>query len=104
MHARIALGKPLARRYRLLQVADGKAIFNVLAPKPEEVRREVSAVLLEAPQAAIATLGFSDFNYYADAFAASLNALGDAKTADEVKRTKAKVAPYGSVPPATAAE
>jgi hypothetical protein len=91
LHARVALGNPLGRNYKLLSVAKGtramtavcddKGRFTVSAAKVNDARRELSAALTAKPTLAAETLGHIDYKYYVDAFSDWLAQRGDGPAA-----------------------
>ena len=88
-HARLALGNPLTRNYKLLKVdEDPKAAaqdqpkqFKVLKAKPDEAREALSHALLDEPAEAADTLGHIEYKQVVERYSAFLAEEGDPKAA-----------------------
>jgi hypothetical protein len=99
-HARIALALPLTRNYRVLRIdaspeaasIDGKAAFAVSKKKPDEASKLLGAVLVDNAEAAVATLGRVDYEYYGNIYAGWLKSSGADKEAKQVGDTVKKAA------------
>jgi hypothetical protein len=80
IHAKVALGSPLTRDYKLLTLPEGvremtaasdeNAKINIVKTKPTEAKRELSDALLEDTNKAAETLGHIDYKNYVDQFSA----------------------------------
>lgn len=92
-HARLALGNPLMRRYKLLDVKGTPEATNghpraekavkVLARQPEEARERISKALLDTPDDAADTLGHIDYHEMVSRYAEFLAEAGAPKEAAE---------------------
>ncbi len=88
-HARLALGNPLTRSYKLLNVADDPEAaaqdqekrFKVLKAKPDEAREALSHALLDEPAEAADTLGHIAYKQVVEQYSAFLDEEGDPKAA-----------------------
>ena len=112
LHVGIALGNPLTRDYRKLDLGSGKrevtaahkdsGVFKLVDRKAREARSYLTAALTKDPQTAAESLGHIDYKYYVDRFSAWLSEEeGDARAAakcqDELHETLSKRNVLGSV-------
>jgi hypothetical protein len=80
IHAKVALGSPLTRDYKLLTLPDGvremtaasdeNAKISIVKAKPTEAKKDLSDALLENTNKAAETLGHIDYKNYVDQFSA----------------------------------
>lgn len=94
-HARVALGMPLAREYKLLDLDEpddaaaaadpSRGEIDVQPPKEEKARENFTAALVARNDAAAESLGHVDYKYYADQYSEFLSEQGDDKAAAEVQ-------------------
>ena len=80
IHAKVALGSPLTRDYKLLILPDGvremaaasdeNAKISIVKAKPTEAKKDLSDALLENTNKAAETLGHIDYKNYVDQFSA----------------------------------
>ncbi|MEQ9439824.1 MAG: hypothetical protein RIG62_12290 [Cyclobacteriaceae bacterium] len=101
-HALLALGNPLTRDYKLLNVkGDPNAIaqepdkmFKTLKAKPDEARQELNKALLDDPGEAADTLGHIEYRQVVEQYSAFLADKGDsdeaASTMQKAEKTLAK--------------
>lgn len=94
-HARIALGNPLARTFKQLDLSEGAvdltsaqaagAEIKIGAPDEKEAREELTAALSDNPYEAAESLGHIDYKYYVDRFSDWLKEQGDSEGFDRVR-------------------
>ncbi len=100
VHARIALGCPLAREYKSLVLpeevrplgpaGENQGQFAVGEAKVDAAQKGLEAALLAEAEVAAETLGFVDYKYYAEQFALFLEERGDGRAAGKVRDTVRK--------------
>lgn len=104
LHAKIALGTPLARSYkelvldpatrRMTAAHEHAGKFNVLSQHAKEAKALLSAALLKDPARSAETLGHIDYKYYVDQFSDWLHDEGDnsaaAKSQDQMHKVLAE--------------
>ena len=87
-HARLALGNPLARSYKLLD--HDQAAIAVLPPDPAEAAALLSGALVDEPGRAADTLGHIDYTRAVERYAAVLVDNGDTAAATKSLRVAEK--------------
>ncbi len=112
LHAGIALGTPLTRDYRKLDLGEGEravtaahadsGVFTLIDRKAREARSFLKASLIKDPSNAAETLGHIDYKHYVDRFSAWLSeeegeAAEAAKCQDLLHETLAERQVLGSV-------
>ena len=97
-HARVALGRPLARRYKLLVAEEPDAPadeidkrFKLLKAEPDEARETLTKALVDDAQAAADTLGHIEYRAQIETLGVFLDEEGDADTAATSLTKAAKV-------------
>ncbi len=96
VHAKIALGEPLTRDYKLLYLpddgvremasaADSNGKIQVVKAETGAADKQLSTALLEKPDESAKTLGHIDYKYYVDSFSEFVAEEGDAKQAAQAQ-------------------
>jgi hypothetical protein len=102
-HARIALGNPLTRRYKLLTGVEEPQIA-VLEPDPDEARRMLSSALVEEPATAAETLGHIGYAQRARQYSTFLADIGDNSDATRTLQVAEQTLSSRGVLPAVVAD
>ena len=87
VHARLALGAPLALAYKELVADDGRLAVETREAKPEDARQLVEQALSAGPETAAETMGHVRFRRTLERIGKRLEAAGDTDGAVETLRT-----------------
>ncbi|MBW0931383.1 hypothetical protein [Priestia megaterium] len=88
LHAHVALAKPLAFDYKLLDFTEEsgrRGKIKIIPAQPDEARKQFTAALTEHKQLAAKTLSFIDYNEYMSSYSEFLGNQGENKEAAEVQ-------------------
>jgi hypothetical protein len=95
VHARVALGSPLAGEYKLLDLGEGESRMmsaqqaggkiKVLSSRTEDARKELLTALTTQPEVSAETLGHIDYRYYMERLTDWLTEQGENREAEQLQ-------------------